>query len=125
MVQRPVPGYQLPYSVLLTRTNSGIRTRTLARIEKGLISAEVLVFHTELTEREAFHAIFLFRHSLGGLNSADVANLDEAVGNARESAQEVIAVLRKVPSRHHGEFMTVERVNPFGDLGDFSAAPVD
>lgn len=96
MVQRRVPGYRLPYSVLLTRTNSAIRTRTLAHIEKGLIAAGVPVFDTELNEREAFRAMFSFRQPLGGLNPADVANLDKAVANAEQFAQEVIAALRKV-----------------------------
>lgn len=96
MVQRRVPGYRLPYSVLLTRTNSAIRTRTLAHIEKGLIAAGVPVFNTELNEREAFRAIFSFRRPLGGLNPSDVANLDKAVANAEQFAQEVIAALRKV-----------------------------
>ena len=61
MVQRRDPTYRLPYSVLLTRTNSAIRARTLAHIEKGLIAAGVPVFNTELNEREAFRAIFSFR----------------------------------------------------------------
>jgi chromosome partitioning protein len=96
MVQRRVPGYRLPYSVLLTRTNSAIRTRTLAHIEKGLVAAGVPVFDTELNEREAFRAMFSFRQPLAGLNPADVANLDKAVANAEQFAQEVIAALRKV-----------------------------
>jgi chromosome partitioning protein len=95
MVQRRVPGYRLPYSVLLTRTNSAIRTRTLAHIEKGLLAAGVPVFETELNEREAFRAMFAFRQPLAGLNSADVANLDKAVSNAEQFAQEVIMALRK------------------------------
>lgn len=54
------------------------------------------VFDTELNEREAFRAMFSFRQPLGGLNPADVANLDKAVANAEQFAQEVIAALRKV-----------------------------
>jgi len=94
MVQRRVPGYRIPYSVLLTRTNSAIRTRTLAHIEKGLIAAGIPVFDTELNEREAFRAMFSFRQPLAGLSGADVANLDKAVANAEQFAQEVIAALR-------------------------------
>lgn len=94
MVQRRVPGYRLPYSVLLTRTNSAIRTRTLAHIEKGLIAAGVPVFDTELNEREAFRAMFSFRQPLAGLNPADVANVDKAIANAEDFAREVIAALR-------------------------------
>ncbi|MVW64535.1 ParA family protein [Massilia sp. NEAU-DD11] len=96
MVQRRVPGYRLPYSVLLTRTNSAIRTRTLAHIEKGLVAAGIPVFETELNEREAFRSIFSFRKPLAALNPSEVANLDKAVANAEQFAQEVIAALRKV-----------------------------
>jgi len=87
---------RVPYSVLLTRTNSAIRTRTLAHIEKGMVAAGIPVFNTELNEREAFRAMFSFRQPLAGLNSADVANLDKAVSNAEQFAQEVIAALRGV-----------------------------
>lgn len=94
MVQRRVPGYRLPYSVLLTRTNSAIRTRTLAHIEKGLVAAGIPVFDTELNEREAFRAMFSFRQPLAGLNTSEVANLDKAIANAEQFAKEVIAALR-------------------------------
>lgn len=85
---------RVPYSVLLTRTNSAIRTRTLSHIEKGLVAAGIPVFDTELNEREAFRAMFSFRRPLAGLNSSEVANLDKAIGNAEQFAQEVIATLR-------------------------------
>lgn len=85
---------RVPYSVLLTRTNSAIRTRTLAHIEKGLIAAGIPVFNVELNEREAFRAMFSFRQPLAGLNSSEVANLDKAIANAEQFAQEVIQILR-------------------------------
>lgn len=93
-IQRHVPGYRLPFSVLLTRTNSAIRTRTLAHIEKGLVAAGIPVFDTELNEREAFRAMFSFRQPLAGLNPSEVSNLDKAIANAEQFAQEVIAALR-------------------------------
>lgn len=86
---------RVPYSVLLTRTNSAIRTRTLAHIEKGLIAAGISVFNTELNEREAFRAVFSFRKPLAGLNPSEVANLDKAITNAEHFAQEVIQTLRR------------------------------
>lgn len=85
---------RVPYSVLLTRTNSAIRTRTLAHIEKGLVTAGIPVFDTELNEREAFRAMFSFRQPLAGLNTSEVANLDKAIANAEQFAQEVIQTLR-------------------------------
>ena len=95
IVRRTQPSYALPYAVLLTRTNSAIRTRTLTHIQRGLIDAGIPVFKTELNEREAFKAMFSFRQPLEKLNPTDVANLDKAIANAETFAQEVIATLRK------------------------------
>lgn len=95
IVRRTQPSYTLPYAVLLTRTNSAIRTRTLSHIQRGLVEAGIPVFDTELNEREAFKAMFSFRQPLEHLSGSDVANLDKAIANAEAFAQEVIATLRK------------------------------
>jgi chromosome partitioning protein len=80
-----------PYSVLLTRTNPIIRTRSLAHIQKGLLEAGVPVLQTELNEREAYKAIISFQQTLDGLDPAAVPNLDKAKLNVGEFAHEVIA----------------------------------
>lgn len=95
IVRRTQPSYTLPYAVLLTRTNSAIRTRTLSHIQRGLVNASIPVFDTELNEREAFKAMFSFRQPLEHLSGADVANLDKAIQNAEAFANEVIVTLRK------------------------------
>lgn len=56
----------MPYAVLLPRTNSTIRTRTLSHIHKTLADAGVAVLKTELNEREAFRAMFSFQRPRGG-----------------------------------------------------------
>lgn len=94
IVRRTMPAYSLPYSVLLTRTNPAIRTRTLTHIVKGLTKAGIPVFKAQLHEREAFKAVFSFRQPLDHLDPADVANLDKAIENAEAFASEVIAALR-------------------------------
>lgn len=94
IVRRTQPSYTLPYAVLLTRTNSAIRTRTLSHIQRGLVDAGIPVFDTELNEREAFKAMFSFRQPLEHLSGADVANLDKAIANAEAFAKEVIMTLR-------------------------------
>src|SRR5580693_5824530 len=71
-------GKPKPYAVLLTRTNSSIRTRGLAHIQNGLVDAGIPVLETELNERDAFKAIFSFQQTLDGLDPADVPNLDKA-----------------------------------------------
>ncbi len=94
-VRRVQPDYKLPYSVLLTRTNPAIRTRTLKHIEHGLIEAGIPLFRTELHEREAYRAMFSFQKTLHNLNSVEVANLDKAIANAEAFSCEVIESLRQ------------------------------
>lgn len=79
-----------PYAVLLTRTNSSIRTRTQAHIQNGMIGAGIPVLETELNERDAFRAVFSFQQTLDGLSAADVPNLDKAKTNVEEFAREVL-----------------------------------
>jgi chromosome partitioning protein len=83
-------GKKRPYAVVLTGTNSSIRTRTLAHIQNGLIDAGVPVLETELNERDAFKSMFSFEQPLDGLNAADVPNLDKAKLNALEFTYEVL-----------------------------------
>lgn len=84
-------GNAIPYAVLLTRTNSSIRTRGLAHIQNGLIGAGIPVLETELNERDAFKAVFSFQQTLDGLSAADVPNLDKAKLNVLEFAHEILA----------------------------------
>jgi chromosome partitioning protein len=83
-----------PYAVVLTRTNSSIRTRGLAHIQNGLVDAGIPVFETELNERDAFKAIFSFQQTLDGLDSAEVPNLDKARLNVWEFVHEVVERLK-------------------------------
>jgi chromosome partitioning protein len=87
-------GRAIPYAVLLTRTNSTIRTRGLAHIQNGLIDAGIPVLETELNERDAFKAVFSFRQTLDGLNPKEVPNLDKAKMNVLNFVEEVFARLQ-------------------------------
>ena len=86
-------GKAKPYAVLLTRTNSSIRTRGLAHIQNGLIGAGIPVLETELNERDAFKAIFSFQETLDALSAADVPNLDKAKANVDEFTREILSKL--------------------------------
>jgi chromosome partitioning protein len=88
-------GKQKPYAVLLTRTNSSIRTRGLAHIQNGLIEAGIPVLETELNERDAFKAIFSFQQTLDGLSAMEVPNLDKAKTNVEDFAREILARLAR------------------------------
>lgn len=86
--------YKLPYKVLLTRTNTAIRARTLSHIQKSMVDAGIPIFDAEMNEREAFRAVFSFRKPLELLDKTAVSNVDRAIANAEEFAMEVINTLR-------------------------------
>jgi chromosome partitioning protein len=86
-------GRKMPYGVLLTRTNSQIRTRNTTHVQQGLINAGIPVLETELNEREAFRSVFSFRQPLSGLNPAEVANLEKAQKNVEAFALEILQKL--------------------------------
>ena len=88
-------GRAVPFGVLLTRTSTIIRTRTMGYIQGGLVDAGVPMFSVQLHEREAFRAIFSFRQTLENLNSKDVPNLDKAIINAERFTVELIERLRE------------------------------
>lgn len=92
--QEKMSGRQVPYSVMLTRTNVAIRTRNMAYIQRGLVDAGIPVLKTELHEREAFRAVFSFRKTLAMLDPGEVANVPKAIANAEAFAAEVIVLLR-------------------------------
>ena len=79
-----------PYAVLLTRTGTSVRTRTLTHIQKSLVAAGIPVFKTQLNEREAFRAVFSLQQTLDGLSPSDVSNLDQAKINVWEFVEEVV-----------------------------------
>lgn len=85
---------EVPYGVLLTRTNPIIRTRTTAHIQEGLRNAGIHVFSAELNEREAFKAMMAFQQPLDKLNPKDVTNIEKAIANANLFTMEVIDRLR-------------------------------
>lgn len=89
-MRRQVPDYEMPFKVLLTRTNSAIRARTLSHIHNLLLSNGIPVFKTEMNEREAFKAMFSYRKPLELLDKSKVANLEKAIQNAENLALEVI-----------------------------------
>lgn len=83
----------MPYAVLLTRTNSQIRTRNLSHIQRGLVEAGIPVLQTELNEREAFKSVFSFQETLDGLDPKEVANLEKARRNVEDLTNEILQTI--------------------------------
>jgi chromosome partitioning protein len=86
----------IPYSILFTRTSSAIRPRTLQHIQQEFQKHGIRAFQVQITEREAYRALFSFGGTLESLNPQFVSNLDAAIINARAFAGEVISMLRDV-----------------------------
>jgi len=89
-IRRPIPKV-----VLFTRTSAAIRPRTLKAIESDLIQAGVRILETQMHERDAFKAIFLYGGILSDLDPAQVSNIPAAVANARAFGREILALLRE------------------------------
>ena len=99
-----------PFTVLLTRTSTSIRTRGLAHIQKNMIGAGIPVLETELNERDAFRAVFAFQQTLDRLNPAEVPNLDRAKMNVLEFAHEILAKLTAEQGAEEPESIATEDV---------------
>lgn len=87
-------GRRIPYAVLLTRTSSAIRPRTLQHIRDEMARNEVPVLNTQMHEREAFRAIFSFGGALQGLGANQVSGVEGAIRNAQAMTAEVVSLLK-------------------------------
>jgi chromosome partitioning protein len=85
---------KIPHAILFTRTSAAIRPRTLRHIQEQFEKHEVVVFDTQLIERDAFRALFSFGGTLDSLGRGEVSNLAAAIINARAFAREVVARLQ-------------------------------
>jgi chromosome partitioning protein len=94
-VQERVFKRDIPYAVLLTRTNTAIRPRTLQTIRDDFKKHDVPVLYTQMHERDAFKALFSFGGTLESLDATKVSNIDAAIRNALELAGEIITLLRE------------------------------
>lgn len=95
MRQSKVLNRNIPFSVLMTRTNPAITPRTLKHIINELASAGVDIFETSLIDREAFRAIRSFGGTVNDLDSKQVSGIEKAAANAHAFAAEVIEKIRK------------------------------
>jgi chromosome partitioning protein len=92
--QEKVIKREIPFSVLMTRTNPAITPRTLRHIMNEFQGANVDLFECSLIDREAFRAVRSFGGIVNDLNPKDVSGVDKAAQNSRAFALEVIAKIR-------------------------------
>lgn len=95
-VQRHLPSYRLPYSILLTCTPSAYETRITKGLRGDLEAAGLPLFNVELRERDAFKAIFKFKCPLEKLDPTQVPGIDNAIENAEALAAEVVTRLHAI-----------------------------
>lgn len=84
----------IPFAILYTRTSTAIRTKTLSHVQSEFEKNEIPSFRTHLHEREAFRALFSFGGALETLDPRQVGGLENAIGNAREYAAELVHMIR-------------------------------
>lgn len=84
---------RIPHSVLLSRVNSLVTTRALQAVKLLLAERSVHMLKTPIVERAAFRDMFEYRTFLHQMNPERVSNLDKAIRNAEQYADEVQALL--------------------------------
>ncbi|MBO3760419.1 ParA family protein [Ciceribacter sp. L1K22] len=87
---------RIPHSVVLTRVNIAVTTRALQAAKDFLAGRNIHTLSTPIAERAAYRDVFGKGGLLQALNGEEVSNLDRALENAAQLANEVLAL---VPSR--------------------------
>jgi chromosome partitioning protein len=94
---------QIPYRVLLTRTNAAVKPRLERLITDEIRRANIPVFRTELNQRVAYPHMFLDRLTLWEMNEAAVTGLAAAQRNALELAGELVDIIASLSAREAAE----------------------
>ncbi|MCB1715956.1 MAG: ParA family protein [Candidatus Competibacteraceae bacterium] len=84
----------IPFSVLMTRTNPAITPRTYRHILSEFQAAGLDLFSCSLIDREAFRAIRSFGGIVNDLDPQEVSGINKAAANAFEFAAEVVEKLK-------------------------------
>lgn len=89
-------GIKIDHSVVLTRVNAMVSTRSMLVVKALLAEKNVRVLNTPIAERAAFRDVFDCGGTLEALDCHKVSNVDKALENVRSFANEV---LRLMPAR--------------------------
>ncbi|OAN82390.1 chromosome partitioning protein ParA [Jannaschia sp. EhC01] len=93
--QSKMMGRPIEHHVVLTRTNAALMTRSLRNVRAQLDAAGVPVLSTPIVERAAYRDIFDFGLTLAELDGSATSNHPQAIKNAEDFMEEVIALLGK------------------------------
>jgi chromosome partitioning protein len=86
-------GIRIPHSVVLSRVNPMITTRSMQAVKRLLREQQIHVLDTPIAERAAFREMFDLSRPLRKLDESQGRNLDKAVANAADYASDVLAVI--------------------------------
>ncbi|KXG85980.1 ParA family protein [Agrobacterium bohemicum] len=100
-------GMKIDHSVVLTRVNAMISTRSMLLVKALLAEKNVRVLNTPIAERAAFRDIFDCGGTLEALDCQKVSNVEKAMENVRNFAYEVLRLMpvRVVRSDRDGKFL--------------------
>lgn len=86
---------KIPAAVLFTRTSAAIKPKSFKAITSQLAEHGVPVFETQIRERDAYRAIFLYGGTIRTLTADQAPNLLAAQENAEALMREVITRIRE------------------------------
>jgi chromosome partitioning protein len=86
-------GIVIPHSVVLSRVNPMITTRSMQAVKRLLTQQEIHVLDTPIAERAAFREMFDLSRPLRRLDDGPGRNLGKAVANAFDYASDVLALV--------------------------------
>lgn len=86
-------GIRIPHSVVLSRVNPAITTRSMQAVKRLLSEKEIHVLDTPIAERAAFREMFDLNRPLRKLESARTGSGEKSILNAQAFADEVLAVV--------------------------------
>ncbi|WP_421360808.1 AAA family ATPase [Agrobacterium rosae] len=100
-------GLKIDHSVVLTRVNAMISTRSMLLVKALLAEKNVRVLNTPIAERAAFRDIFDYGGTLEALDCQKVSNVEKAMENVRNFAYEVLRLMpvRVVRSDRDAKFL--------------------
>ncbi|KAA3512398.1 AAA family ATPase [Agrobacterium rosae] len=100
-------GMKIDHSVVLTRVNAMISTRSMLLVKALLAEKNVRVLNTPIAERAAFRDIFDYGGTLEALDCQKVSNVEKAMENVRNFAYEVLRLMpvRVVRSDRDAKFL--------------------
>ncbi len=87
-------GICIPHSVILSRVNPAITTRSMQAVQRLLSEQEIHVLDTPIAERAAFREMFDMHRPLRKLDGAQTSGGEKAVLNAEALASEVLTLVK-------------------------------